>query len=72
MFELSRTIARNASLDLDDTAKVKFSMAALGHYDDSETGLSSYADDKLFTAINDFQKDNNLKVDGVIKPNGET
>ena len=33
------------------------------------TGLFSY--DKL-DAIKDFQTDNDLKVDGVIKPNGET
>lgn len=72
MFTLKTTIARNASTDPEDTAAVKFALTGLGYYDDARSGLSPYGDDKLFRAINAFQKDNNLKIDGVIKPDGPT
>lgn len=72
MFELKRPISRNSKIDLEDTAKIKFALTSLGRYDDTETGLSPYADDRLFRSIQSFQKENNLKVDGVINPEGET
>jgi len=72
MFDLEKNIVRDSSLSFDDTAKVKFSLTALGYYDDSNTGLSPYADDSLFIAINDFQNDNGLKSDGIINQKGET
>ena len=72
MFTLNETIDENSNANLDDTANIKFALTSLGYYDDSETGLSPYADRKLFTAIKDFQKDNELKVDGIIKPDGPT
>lgn len=72
MFIINKSFARNNAVDLDDTAKIKFSMRALNYYDDSETGLSPYADDGLFRAVKAFQKDNGLKIDGVIKPDGPT
>ena len=65
MFNLNGT-------NLDDTANIKFALTSLGYYDDSHTGLSPYADDQLFHSIQSFQKDKNLKVDGVINPSGET
>lgn len=72
MFELKTTVAKNAPTDVEDQATIKTAMTVLGHYDDTETGLSPYADTKLFHAVTDFQKDNDLKVDGVIKPDGST
>jgi len=56
-----------------DVAKSETLLEQAGVYDlmhlKGPTGLFSY--DKL-DAIKDFQTDNDLKVDGVIKPNGET
>ena len=72
MFELKKTVGRNYQADLDDTAKTKFAMTSLEYYDDTETGLAPYADDQLFKSVRAFQKDNDLKVDGVMKPEGET
>ncbi len=72
MFKLKRTIARNRKIDLNDTAVIKIGLTSLGYYDDTETGLSPYADDDLFHSIKAFQKDHNLEVDGVIKPDGPT
>ncbi|MEM9469265.1 MAG: peptidoglycan-binding protein [Pseudomonadota bacterium] len=72
MFKIKSTIAENSQSDLDDQAIIKTAMTTLGYYDDSDTGLNPYADRKLFHSVKDFQKDNNLKVDGVIKPDGPT
>lgn len=72
MFELSRTIARNAQSDVEDSKNVKMALTSLGYYDDTETGLSPYGDDQLFESIKDFQKGHDLKVDGVMKPKGLT
>ena len=47
-------------------------MTVLGYYDDTETGLAPYADDQLFQSVQAFQKDNDLKRDGVMKPGGPT
>ena len=72
MFELNRSVSRNASTDLEDTAKIKMSLISLGYYDHGKTGLSPYADDHLFHSIKSFQKDNDLQADGVITPDGPT
>lgn len=72
MFELNDTVASNSSSNLEDTANLKMALSALGKYDDSETGLSPYGDQKLFDAIKSLQQDESLKVDGIIKPNGPT
>lgn len=72
MFELNDTIERNANTEEKDTANVKMALTSLGYYDDTETGLSPYADDSFFHSVKDFQKDNDLKVDGIVKPKGPT
>jgi hypothetical protein len=72
MFELKGKIARNVSVDPEDSANVKFALTSLGYYNDDKSGLSPYADDQLFTAVKSFQKENDLKVDGVLNVNGPT
>ncbi|MDX1739023.1 MAG: peptidoglycan-binding domain-containing protein, partial [Alphaproteobacteria bacterium] len=44
----------------------------LGYYKLPPHGISPYPDKPLFSAIKHFQADNNLKVDGIMKPGGET
>lgn len=72
MFDLNETVSRNNKAELEDTANVKTALTALGYYDDTETGLSPYTDDQLFQSVQFFQKDNDLKVDGVLNPKGPT
>ena len=72
MFTLKKPVARNLSAHPDDMANIKFALTSLGYYDDTETGLSPYGDDQLFHAVKSFQKDNDLKADGIIKPDGPT
>lgn len=72
MFTLNKSLQLNQSNDLEDTANIKFALISLGYHDDTDEGLSPYPTEKLFHSIKSFQKDNSLKVDGVIKPDGPT
>lgn len=72
MFKLNKGLEINQTNDEDDSANIKFALTSLGYYDDSDDGLSPYPTEKLFNSIKSFQKDNHLKVDGVIKPDGPT
>lgn len=72
MVTLTDRIAADSATNLDDSATIKMALTALGDYDDTETGLSPYTDNQLFQSIQSFQKKNDLKVDGVINPDGPT
>jgi len=72
MFTLKGRVAGNAPTDLEDSGTVKMALTSLGYYDDTKTGLSPYGDRQLFQAIQSFQKDNKLEVDGVIDADGPT
>lgn len=69
---LARSVGRDRNTHLDDTAKTKFALTALGHYEDDDSGLSPFADDALFKSVRSFQEQNGLAVDGVLNPDGPT
>jgi len=68
----SKPLAANASAAPLDVVKMKSALGALGHYQAPEWGVSQFPDVALFDAIKAFQKSQGLKVDGMIKPDGET
>lgn len=72
MFNLIETISRNNKTEIQDTANVKTALTALGYYNDTDTGLSPIADEQLFQSVQLFQRDNKLKVDGILNPKGPT
>jgi len=51
---------------------MKSALGALGLYQAPAWGVSQFPDVALFDAIKAFQKSQGLKVDGAIKPDGET
>lgn len=69
---LKRTVDPNASVDLDDAARTKLALKSLGYLRTPDKDLSEYPDTEMFESIKRFQAGNDLKVDGVIKPGGET
>lgn len=69
---LKKTIAANSPADPDDVLIAKRSLERLGYYERPEWGLGDFTDDGLFEGVKRFQKDNDLTVDGVMKPSGET
>jgi peptidoglycan hydrolase-like protein with peptidoglycan-binding domain len=63
-------VGNNLENKEDDVRKVKKAFSELGYYKRPvENGI---IDQELDTAIHSFQKDKNLKVDGYMKPGGET
>jgi len=68
----SKPLAANASAAPLDVVKMKSALGALGLYEAPEWGVSQFPDVALFDAIKAFQKSQGLKVDGAIKPDGET
>lgn len=72
-FEIKETISRYSPANQEDVLNLKTAMQSLGYYEpDPRLGIDVYTDEPLFNGIEKFQADNRLKVDGVMKPKGET
>lgn len=72
---LAQTLASTDDNNVKDTLLVKTALEALGYYFRSTAEseeLNPFPNEELFEGIKEFQKDNNLKVDRIIKPGGET
>jgi hypothetical protein len=70
---LRSTVEENASVDTADMKPLKKNLGSLGYYHPTEgVDLHDYPDEPLFKGIRKFQKDESLKVDGVMKPGGPT
>lgn len=70
--KLSGRVDSATNVDQDDTIKTKLALRALGYYKAPDYGITPYPDEKMFEGIGLYQQANNLRVDGVMKPGGET
>ena len=52
-----------------DTAKIKYGLNQTGYYDGD---ASTIPNQQMIDGVKKFQKDNNLHIDGMLKPKGET
>jgi len=50
----------------------KTALRVLGHYQTPSYGMTPYPDNQMFDAIKGFQRQRGLRVDGIMKPGGET
>ena len=64
--------ANDSSVQEQDIFNVKTALNGLGYYDEPKYGFTVYPDRQMFDSIKSFQGDNDLKVDGVMNPDGET
>lgn len=69
---LMASLMPSASADPDDVIVTKRSLERAGQYKQPDWGLTDIPDGELFEGIRRFQKENKLKVDGVMHPGGET
>lgn len=69
---LSSTISPFNDTQPDDVIKTKSALAQTGHYQVPDFGITPYPDTPMIDGIKKFQKDNGLKIDGVMKPQGPT
>jgi len=71
-FQIGRTISENANADPDDVLKTKNALMTTGHYEVPSFGVTDIPDRSMIDGLKKFQKQNGLKVDGVMKPGGST
>lgn len=72
-FKLKRPMDENSNVDYGDIVNAKQALRQLGYYQPpfgNEVG--AWVDPPLFDGIRKFQKDNRLKLDGLMKPGGPT
>ena len=71
-FNVRKMLSRSANVDPEDVLNLKATLTGLGHYKAPKWGITPYPDQGLFKGVEDFQKQNRLKVDGILKPGGPT
>ena len=71
VFKLFKTLASNSDADPRDVKNVKSFLGKNG-FIKSQKDYDPYPNSELFGGIKKFQRKNGLKVDGEMKPNGET
>lgn len=59
-------------IDTEDVLSVKNKLKGFGYYQEPEWGITNFADKQMFDGIRKFQTANKLKIDGIMKPEGET
>lgn len=73
MLTLKFPIGTNYRVDPNDLMDTKRALSDLGYYDvPPHRGIDDWTDDAMFDGIRRFQKDNGLKVDGFMRPEGPT
>jgi peptidoglycan hydrolase-like protein with peptidoglycan-binding domain len=72
MISIKDTVGSDYQTNLEDVYKVKTALKKLGYYQVPVYGMTPYPDEALYTAIKNFQKENKLKTDGVVRPQSTT
>ena len=71
--KLNKEVSEHTSdIEPIDVLSVKNRLKNLGYYKEPEWGITNFTDNQMFDGIRNFQENNGLKVDGVMKPDGET
>lgn len=69
---INKTLSTSSRADATDVVLTKHVLSRLGHFDAGKHELTPFPDAPLFNGISAFQKANDLHVDGVMRPEGET
>lgn len=71
---LGDAVGNNQNNDPADVRTTKSNLQKAGYFsaDDKESTDNPFLTRKMDEGIKKFQKDNNLKIDGIMKPSGET
>lgn len=72
LYKLKSTIGRSYNTKESDVLAVKTGLSSIGYYETPTWGMSPWPDQELFSGIEKFQSDNDLEIDGIIKPGGPT
>jgi hypothetical protein len=72
IFGVGNTISQSSNIQPDDVLKTKNALSQTGHYQVPDFGITDIPDMGMIDGLKGFQQDNDLKVDGVMKPGGPT
>ena len=74
MFNLTKAVGNNRGNRAEDVFKIKDTLSDIGffHFDSNPAEPHGIFTRELRDGIRGFQKDNGLRVDGILKPKGET
>ncbi|WP_417822386.1 hypothetical protein [Terasakiella sp.] len=72
MSNFSSTLGPSYNVNGRDVLGAKGTLSQLGYYEVPAHGFTEWPDTPMFNGIQKFQKDRNLIVDAIIKPNGPT
>jgi ABC-type glycerol-3-phosphate transport system substrate-binding protein len=72
MIKLNKAVGSSYLVDLNDIKPVKAALHKLGYYNPPKWGITEIPDKAMMDGIKSFQKDNDLQVDGIMRPEGET
>jgi len=68
---LNSTLSRDIASDPDDVQDVKSYLHQRNFYEPGGN-ITPVPDDRLFNSISDYQRNEGIQIDGVMKPDGET
>ena len=71
-FQISDRVSSNNDVEPRDARKMKRVLIELGFLDEPDIGVNGFVDTALLEGIQEFQKQNDLPADGVVKPGGPT
>ena len=71
-FNVGATVSQSSNINADDVVKTKSALNAVGSYDVPDFGITDIPDMGMIDGLKNFQANNGLKVDGVMKPGGPT
>ncbi len=69
---MNHTIAENVNARPQDVLSAKRYLYDMGYYEPPQWGITEFPDHALIDAIRNFQRAYGLRVDGVMKPGGES
>ncbi len=72
MIKIKSTLGHDYNVEALDVFKVKLALNKIGFYKTPEYGITPYPDNNMYRAIRSYQESKGIKVDGIIKPEGET
>jgi len=72
LFKLNRPIGVDTTMDEDDVLLTKRALGALGHIKVPKGGITPYPDMGMIKGLKAFQRQNGLRPDGVMNPDGPT
>ncbi|WP_417795616.1 peptidoglycan-binding domain-containing protein [Terasakiella pusilla] len=72
LFNVGGTISQSSNIKPDDVLKTKSALNAVGRYEVPDFGITDVPDRGMIDGLKDFQANNGLKIDGIMKPGGPT